>query len=59
LSAILRWLANLFGWDDIWDNHKILESILTNTLEFGQQWADEHLDEFESMKQEKQRENVD
>jgi hypothetical protein len=44
LKDILAWLGHLFGWDDIWDTHKIIASMVNNSLEYAIECADTQID---------------
>jgi hypothetical protein len=35
LAKILAWLGHLLGWDDIWDTHKILASVMRNAVDYA------------------------
>ncbi|HWB49298.1 MAG TPA: hypothetical protein VG651_09325 [Stellaceae bacterium] len=33
LKDLLAWLGHLFGWDDIWETHKVIAKMMTNGLD--------------------------
>jgi hypothetical protein len=35
LKMILAWLGHLFGWDDIWDTHKVLASMMRTGIDYA------------------------
>lgn len=35
LTAILRWLGHLFGWDQMWENHKRIAALFQQFMDYG------------------------
>lgn len=35
ISKLLRWLGHLFGWDDIWDTHKVIAGHMRDAVNYA------------------------
>lgn len=44
LKKILAWLGHLFGWDDIWDTHKVIAAVMRDAVEYAVRKADTEID---------------